>query len=244
MDRRQKTSALGAFCSTNSFDQCLFHFHFYCFRFLLVTCFYSEGQVRMVDTSDGLEETEGSVEVYFTGGWTVVCDDEWYIKEVSVVCRQLMQSRHTHCAKLTSRRKNHLALKVLCNGSETTVGECSVMRMPSQSCTLAKAVCKKKECELEDVVIFEFATITFCSRLSPRMVALRRLLLQRFSVHSTMRKTSLEEGRCGMFSINRPCEQAFALRLLSKFMEDDVWISVRREDSDAFKWINGEPLRC
>ena len=45
-------------------------------------------------------------------------------------------------------------------------------------------------------------------------------------------------------SINSPREQAFALRLLSKLMEDDVWISIRREDNDAFKWINGEPLRC
>ncbi|XP_065845001.1 uncharacterized protein [Oscarella lobularis] len=230
---RKRPAALGAFCSTNSFDQCFFHFHFYCFHFLSVTCFYSEGQVRLVDTYDGLEETEGSVEVYFTGRWIVVCDEEWDIREVSVVCRQLgfknAITAHPQRSKLTLSSKSHLALKVLCNGSETTVRECSCMRIPSQSCTLAKAVCKKKEyCPLGWSLYADY-----CYTVSRS--------------HSTMRKTSLEEGRCGMFnsaSINSPREQAFALRLLSKLMEDDVWISIRREDNDAFKWINGEPLRC
>ena len=49
-------------------------------------------------------------------------------------------------------------------------------------------------------------------------------------------------GRTNSASINSPHEQAFVMSLLAD--ESDVFIGLRREDDDAFKWMNGEPLRC
>ena len=46
----------------------------------------TDGEVRL---ADGLNETEGRVELCVDGVWGTVCDDLWGNSEAQVVCRQL-----------------------------------------------------------------------------------------------------------------------------------------------------------
>ena len=61
-----------------------------------------------------------------------------------------------------------------------------------------------------------------------------------------MRNSGKNRRLCGPFnsaSIDSPHEHAFVLSLLSP-SKNDIWIGVGRTMYDAFKWINGNPLRC
>ena len=61
-----------------------------------------------------------------------------------------------------------------------------------------------------------------------------------------MDSLGLTIGGCGASnsaSITSPHEQAFVLSFLAD-QKSDVWIGLRRKDRKAFKWINGDPLRC
>ena len=42
--------------------------------------------VRLVD---GVDETEGRVEIFYDGEWGTVCDDFWGIPDANVVCREI-----------------------------------------------------------------------------------------------------------------------------------------------------------
>ena len=46
----------------------------------------TDGEVRL---ADGLNDTEGRVELCVDGVWGTVCDDLWGNSEAQVVCRQL-----------------------------------------------------------------------------------------------------------------------------------------------------------
>ncbi|XP_030842869.1 deleted in malignant brain tumors 1 protein [Strongylocentrotus purpuratus] len=85
-----------------------------------------DGDVRLVN---GSSPNEGRVEIYHSGTWGTVCDDDWSYPDTQVLCRQL--GYETKGAMATYRAKYgqgsgqiHLA-NVRCTGLEARLDECS-----------------------------------------------------------------------------------------------------------------------
>ena len=122
-----------------------------CHRLLLV-CENHDGKVRLLD---GLRESEGRVEIYFSGSWSVVCGDEWYLDDANVVCRQL---GYENAVSVTARRRGLLSpideamYYGRCKGNETWFKDCEKER--SRSCSKeAQMTCKENECKGNDIAI-------------------------------------------------------------------------------------------
>ncbi|XP_038070240.1 scavenger receptor cysteine-rich domain superfamily protein-like isoform X2 [Patiria miniata] len=80
--------------------------------------------VRLVG---GDNELEGRVEVYIDGVWGTICDDDWDMREASVVCRQLGFEKAV--AAIESAKfgwgSGVIALDdMACTGLESNLGEC------------------------------------------------------------------------------------------------------------------------
>ncbi|XP_065844363.1 uncharacterized protein [Oscarella lobularis] len=216
------------------FGDCRF-FEMSCDSFSAIKCFNAEWQVRLVNTADKTNVTDGNVEVFRNETWTFICgsdNSKWELTGANVACRQLGFTKaalaYSEDPKLTSRsqNQNHSFLTVACNGSEMSLRDCEHMSSQNHSCRKAVAVCKKNEyCPLGWILYADY-----CYGFSKLWFMDGEL--------------GINAGGCGRTnsaSINSPHEQAFVMSLLAD--ESDVFIGLRREDDDAFKWMNGEPLR-
>ncbi|KAL0994782.1 hypothetical protein UPYG_G00127080 [Umbra pygmaea] len=83
-----------------------------------------DGTIRLVG---GLDHCQGRVEVYYSGSWGTVCDDDWGMKDAGVVCQQI------GCGHAVSFTTNAyfgygtgqiLLDNVNCNGYEKQLGKC------------------------------------------------------------------------------------------------------------------------
>ena len=80
--------------------------------------------VRLVD---GTTEMEGRVEVFYEGSWGTVCDDDWDIVDVAVVCRYLRFSGTTEIlstAYFGEGSGNIVLNGVHCVGNESSILDC------------------------------------------------------------------------------------------------------------------------
>ncbi|XP_033640866.1 uncharacterized protein LOC117301092 [Asterias rubens] len=97
------------------------------------------GSLRLVD---GDSVMEGRVEIYMFYEWGTICDDNWDLRDATVVCRQLgyssVASEHT---KFGAGSANILMDGVRCNGSEAQLADChSDGRFGSHDCSHSEDV--------------------------------------------------------------------------------------------------------
>ncbi|XP_053562297.1 galectin-3-binding protein isoform X2 [Bombina bombina] len=93
-----------------------------------------DGDVRLVD---GNSTFEGRVEVYYRGTWGTICDDEWDIKDASVVCKSLGFFGASEAKKggaFPAGIGSILLDDVSCTGNESSLGDCKFKGWGTSDC--------------------------------------------------------------------------------------------------------------
>ncbi|XP_069779234.1 neurotrypsin [Narcine bancroftii] len=103
-------------------------------RVAVVTCYPPTGNVPLGTSAfvpirlvGGSSEYEGRVEVYHSGQWGTVCDDEWDEADAEVVCRQLGRSTPAKAQTLAYFGEGSgpiLLDDVQCTGNELSIDQC------------------------------------------------------------------------------------------------------------------------
>ena len=91
--------------------------------------------VRLVN---GLTQYEGRVEVYYSGEWGTVCDDEWDFNDAQVVCKELGFGPAVDASGLAFYGQGIGRIwldDVNCVGTEVTIGNCSHNGWGNEDCT-------------------------------------------------------------------------------------------------------------
>ncbi|XP_042603554.1 scavenger receptor cysteine-rich type 1 protein M130-like [Cyprinus carpio] len=92
------------------------------------------GNVRLVG---GNNSCAGRVEVYYSGEWGTVCDDYWDLTNTAVVCRELGcdETSNTMRAAHFGPGSGKIWMDdVRCNGSESSILDCSKREMDDHNC--------------------------------------------------------------------------------------------------------------
>ena len=85
----------------------------------------------------GSSSSEGRVEVYYSGQWGTVCDDNFGINDANVVCRQLgyTSAVEVRYYAFFGAGSGRIWLdEVACDGSETSIEDCSHNGWGSNDC--------------------------------------------------------------------------------------------------------------
>ncbi|XP_065319937.1 lysyl oxidase homolog 3-like isoform X2 [Gordionus sp. m RMFG-2023] len=99
----------------------------------------SEGGIRLTGSRS---QYSGNLEVYHMGRWGSICDDDWDIKEATVVCRQLgypSARRATHDSEFGKASERYWLDNVNCQGNENFIHECSSNGWGLHDCSIAEA---------------------------------------------------------------------------------------------------------
>ncbi|XP_045068525.1 uncharacterized protein LOC123483103 [Coregonus clupeaformis] len=95
---------------------------------------YQAAQIRLVN---GFGRCSGRVEIYYSGQWGTVCDDDWDMNDAAVVCGQL-GCGSTVGAPLAAHfgqgSEPTWLDNVKCSGSESHLSECSHRRFGVEDC--------------------------------------------------------------------------------------------------------------
>lgn len=83
-----------------------------------------EGAIKLVG---GSSEHEGNVEIFHSGKWGNICDDEWDKHEADVICRQLnyqLGGKATHSGSFGRARRRYWMDNLYCTGRESEITQC------------------------------------------------------------------------------------------------------------------------
>lgn len=107
-----------------------------------------EGSLRLVG---GRFALEGNVEIYHTGKWGSICDDEWDMREAHIACRTLKYrkaKRATHNSEFGKGRRITWMDNLYCKGKEKQLEDCRFDGWGVHDCTSGEAagvVCESAE---------------------------------------------------------------------------------------------------
>ncbi|NXK15071.1 DMBT1 protein, partial [Herpetotheres cachinnans] len=99
-----------------------------------VSIICSDMSLRLVNGGD---VCSGRLEVFHNGSWATVCDDDWDMKDATVVCRQL------GCGDAVSAKTDAffgegtgaiLLDEVMCRGDESSLEQCSHRGLGTHNC--------------------------------------------------------------------------------------------------------------
>ncbi|XP_070544790.1 plasminogen-like isoform X2 [Ptychodera flava] len=97
-------------------------------------------QVRL---ADGSSPNEGRVEVFYTGVWGIICDDQWDINDAHVVCKQIGYSRGAMSsignAAFGYGNGVFLLDDVECSGLEENIADCAHSGWATHNCAQDEA---------------------------------------------------------------------------------------------------------
>lgn len=128
-----------------------------------------EGMVRLVD---GTHPNEGNVEIFHLGKWGSICDDEWDIREATVVCRELGfddVARGTHNSLFGPARYPFWMDNMYCSGGEKNLTDCRFDGWGTNDCQESEAagvVCKNGP-GLRRLIEEEVTTTTTTTEAAP-----------------------------------------------------------------------------
>uniref|UniRef100_A0A3P8NUU7 Deleted in malignant brain tumors 1 protein-like n=1 Tax=Astatotilapia calliptera TaxID=8154 RepID=A0A3P8NUU7_ASTCA len=93
------------------------------------------GQIRLAGS--GSTRCSGRVEVYHSGSWGTVCDDDWDLNDANVVCRQLgcrKAVKVTSSADFGPGSGKIWLDNVACSGTESSITECGHSGFGTHNC--------------------------------------------------------------------------------------------------------------
>ena len=87
--------------------------------------------------SNGTNEKEGRVEIYWNNQWCTVCDDLWDDNDATVICKQLGYSRGSARVSAYFGEGSGFILldDVGCNGIESSIFTCRHRNFGEHDCT-------------------------------------------------------------------------------------------------------------
>ena len=86
--------------------------------------------------TNGRNEKEGRVEIYWNNQWSTVCDDIWDDNDATVICKQLGYSRGSARVSAYFGEGSGLILldDINCNGRESSIFACSHKTFGEHDC--------------------------------------------------------------------------------------------------------------
>ncbi|CAI5674155.1 unnamed protein product [Oreochromis niloticus] len=95
----------------------------------------ADGQIRLVGS--GSTRCSGRVEIYHSGSWGTVCDDDWDLNDAGVVCRQLGcgAAESVHQSAHFGQGTGQIWLdNVACSGTESSLTACQHRGFGTHNC--------------------------------------------------------------------------------------------------------------
>ena len=91
----------------------------------------------LIRLTNGTNEKEGRVEIYWNNQWGTVCDDLWDDTDATVICKQLGYSRGSSRVSAYFGEGSELILldNVNCGGSESNIFDCRHRIFGEHDCT-------------------------------------------------------------------------------------------------------------